>query len=81
MPYGCGEQNMASWAPNIYVLQYLTSTGQSTSEIEKEAKNFMSVGKLFKKLNTCSRGYNMGTSSGAYEINHEWAYTHQIEYP
>jgi len=49
MPYGCGEQNMASWAPNIYVLQYLTSTGQSTSEIEKEAKNFMTVGKLFKK--------------------------------
>ncbi|KAL4228080.1 Alpha-2-Macroglobulin [Mactra antiquata] len=44
MPYGCGEQNMASWAPNIYVLQYLKNTLQSSSKIEEEAKNYMSVG-------------------------------------
>uniref|UniRef100_A0A3Q1J6W2 Alpha-2-macroglobulin bait region domain-containing protein n=1 Tax=Anabas testudineus TaxID=64144 RepID=A0A3Q1J6W2_ANATE len=26
MPYGCGEQNMALLAPNIYILQYLKNT-------------------------------------------------------
>ncbi|XP_052279729.1 ovostatin-like isoform X1 [Dreissena polymorpha] len=44
MPYGCGEQNMASWAPNIYVLQYLTSTSQSSPEVEELAKSYMRVG-------------------------------------
>uniref|UniRef100_A0A667Y8Z6 CD109 molecule n=1 Tax=Myripristis murdjan TaxID=586833 RepID=A0A667Y8Z6_9TELE len=29
MPYGCGEQNMINFAPNIYVLRYLTATGQA----------------------------------------------------
>lgn len=44
MPYGCGEQNMASWSPNIYVLQYLTNTNQLTEKIEEEAKGYMRVG-------------------------------------
>uniref|UniRef100_A0A8C3HL01 Alpha-macroglobulin-like TED domain-containing protein n=1 Tax=Chrysemys picta bellii TaxID=8478 RepID=A0A8C3HL01_CHRPI len=28
MPFGCGEQNMVLFAPNIYVLDYLNKTGQ-----------------------------------------------------
>ncbi|KAK3584720.1 hypothetical protein CHS0354_036497 [Potamilus streckersoni] len=44
MPYGCGEQNMASWSPNIYVLQYLTNTNQLTDAIQDEAKGYMRVG-------------------------------------
>ncbi|KAL3865384.1 hypothetical protein ACJMK2_042776, partial [Sinanodonta woodiana] len=44
MPYGCGEQNMASWSPNIYVLQYLTNTNQLTDAIQEEAKGYMRVG-------------------------------------
>ncbi len=28
MPYGCGEQNMVLFIPNIYVLDYLNKTGQ-----------------------------------------------------
>ncbi|XP_021351698.1 alpha-2-macroglobulin-like isoform X2 [Mizuhopecten yessoensis] len=44
MPYGCGEQNMASWSPNIVVLQYLTNTNQLTSKIETEALNYMRIG-------------------------------------
>lgn len=44
MPYGCGEQNMASWAPNIFVLQYLTAVGQASPEIERKAKSHMTVG-------------------------------------
>uniref|UniRef100_A0A672UJV5 Ovostatin n=1 Tax=Strigops habroptila TaxID=2489341 RepID=A0A672UJV5_STRHB len=35
MPYGCGEQNMALFTPNIYALDYLNKTGQLTEEIRK----------------------------------------------
>ena len=29
MPYGCGEQNMLNFAPNVYVLEYLQTSDQS----------------------------------------------------
>lgn len=44
MPYGCGEQNMLKFAPNIYILDYLTATDQVTPTIEKKAKTFMASG-------------------------------------
>ncbi|XP_069506628.1 alpha-2-macroglobulin-like [Ambystoma mexicanum] len=34
MPYGCGEQNMALLAPNLYAMEYLNKTGQLTEEIK-----------------------------------------------
>ncbi|XP_070557715.1 alpha-2-macroglobulin-like isoform X2 [Ptychodera flava] len=37
VPHGCGEQNMVSLTPNIFVLQYLTQTDQVTAEIEERA--------------------------------------------
>lgn len=50
MPYGCGEQNMALLAPNIYILEYLKNTKQLTSAIEKKATNFLTSG-YQKQLN------------------------------
>ncbi|KAI2656160.1 Alpha-2-macroglobulin-like protein 1 [Labeo rohita] len=44
MPYGCGEQNMLNFAPNIYILQYLESSGQLTPEIKKRAITFLESG-------------------------------------
>ncbi|XP_030626734.1 CD109 antigen [Chanos chanos] len=44
MPYGCGEQNMIHFAPNIYILRYLTSTGQATEEIRNKAVTYMMEG-------------------------------------
>ena len=44
MPTGCGEQNMIKFAPNIYVLQYLTGTNQLTKAIEDKALNFLRIG-------------------------------------
>ncbi|XP_028406949.1 murinoglobulin-1-like isoform X3 [Dendronephthya gigantea] len=44
MPYGCGEQNMANFAPNIYIMDYLTQTNQATERIKSTAENFMKVG-------------------------------------
>ncbi|XP_067307945.1 alpha-2-macroglobulin-like protein 1 [Pseudorasbora parva] len=44
MPYGCGEQNMLLFAPNIYILQYLESSGQLTPEIKDRARTFLESG-------------------------------------
>uniref|UniRef100_A0A668ARA8 Alpha-2-macroglobulin-like n=1 Tax=Myripristis murdjan TaxID=586833 RepID=A0A668ARA8_9TELE len=44
MPYGCGEQNMALLAPNIYILEYLTNTNQMTKAIEEKATGFLNNG-------------------------------------
>ncbi|XP_034095863.1 alpha-2-macroglobulin-like [Gymnodraco acuticeps] len=44
MPYGCGEQNMALLAPNIYILQYLKNTQQLTPAIKDKATNFLTSG-------------------------------------
>uniref|UniRef100_A0A672JD68 Alpha-2-macroglobulin domain-containing protein n=1 Tax=Salarias fasciatus TaxID=181472 RepID=A0A672JD68_SALFA len=50
MPYGCGEQNMALLAPNIYILQYLKGTQQLTPAIREKATNFLTSG-YQKQLN------------------------------
>ncbi|KAM5140434.1 alpha-2-macroglobulin-like protein 1 [Mantella aurantiaca] len=44
MPYGCGEQNMVLFAPNIFILQYLHKTHQMTDEIKKKAIRFLENG-------------------------------------
>ncbi|XP_078507546.1 alpha-2-macroglobulin-like protein 1 [Lissotriton helveticus] len=44
MPLGCGEQNMVVFAPNVYIMQYLKSSGQLTPELEKKAVAFMTSG-------------------------------------
>ncbi|KAM3913948.1 alpha-2-macroglobulin-like [Leptodactylus fuscus] len=44
MPYGCGEQNMVLFAPNIFILQYLEKTRQLNSEIKDKATKFLESG-------------------------------------
>uniref|UniRef100_A0A8C8D4H4 Uncharacterized protein n=1 Tax=Oncorhynchus tshawytscha TaxID=74940 RepID=A0A8C8D4H4_ONCTS len=44
MPYGCGEQNMALLAPNIYILEYLRNTEQLTPAIRDKAIKFLTSG-------------------------------------
>ncbi|XP_068173227.1 alpha-2-macroglobulin-like isoform X2 [Antennarius striatus] len=58
MPYGCGEQNMALLAPNIYILQYLKNTHQMTPAIKEKATNFLTSG--------YQRQLNYKHSDGAY---------------
>ena len=50
MPYGCGEQNMAKLAPNIYIMDYLTNTNQITEKIKKDATHYMNSGRLISEL-------------------------------
>ncbi len=44
MPYGCGEQNMLRFAPNIFIMQYLEATDQLTAELRETAETYMEQG-------------------------------------
>ncbi|XP_073451914.1 alpha-2-macroglobulin-like protein 1 isoform X3 [Aquarana catesbeiana] len=44
MSYGCGEQNMLNFCPNIYVLRYLKSSNQLTDSILETGKKFLEAG-------------------------------------
>ncbi|KGL92311.1 Alpha-2-macroglobulin-like 1, partial [Charadrius vociferus] len=44
MPYGCGEQNMVRFAPNIYIQQYLEKSGQLHPDIRAKAQAFLQSG-------------------------------------
>ena len=44
MPYGCGEQNMVLFAPNIFVARYLDATDQLKPEVMAKAEHLMTTG-------------------------------------
>ncbi|KAL8202429.1 UNVERIFIED_CONTAM: hypothetical protein K2H54_014478, partial [Gekko kuhli] len=44
LPYGCGEQNMVLFAPNIYILDYLNKTEQLTEETRSKAIGYLVSG-------------------------------------
>ncbi|KAJ8790941.1 hypothetical protein J1605_021035 [Eschrichtius robustus] len=48
MPYGCGEQNMVLFAPNIYVLKYLNETQQLTQEVKSKAIGHLNAAFVLK---------------------------------
>jgi len=48
MPYGCGEQNMLNFAPNIYIRRYLETTGQLTNDIVDKSQRYMMAGTLYQ---------------------------------
>lgn len=47
MPYGCGEQNMVLFVPNIYVLNYLNETQQLSEAIKSKAIGYLVSGEQF----------------------------------
>ncbi len=44
MPYGCGEQNMILFAPDVYILKYLKETNQARPEIQAKAQTLLITG-------------------------------------
>uniref|UniRef100_A0A1A9VUV4 TEP1-F n=1 Tax=Glossina austeni TaxID=7395 RepID=A0A1A9VUV4_GLOAU len=43
-PYGCGEQNMVNFVPNILVLHYLEAMQIDLPSVTSKAKNFLEIG-------------------------------------
>ncbi|XP_075891854.1 alpha-2-macroglobulin-P [Nelusetta ayraudi] len=68
MPFGCGEQNMILFAPNIFILNYLKSTGQLTQEIQDRATRFLKSGYQrelnYKHDDGSYSAFGMGDASG-----------------
>lgn len=44
MPYGCGEQNMLLFAPDVSIARYLKETGQNKPEVMAKAELLMLTG-------------------------------------
>ena len=44
MPFGCGEQNMILFAPNVFVARYLKETNQTKPEVMAKAEHLMITG-------------------------------------
>lgn len=44
MPFGCGEQNLVLFAPNVFVARYLKETGQEKPEVLAKAEKLMLTG-------------------------------------
>ncbi len=44
MPFGCGEQNMIVFAPDVFITKYLSESGQLKSEIMAKAEKLMITG-------------------------------------
>ncbi|XP_067624051.1 thioester-containing protein 1 allele R1 isoform X6 [Eurosta solidaginis] len=44
MPYGCGEQNMVNFVPNILVLRYLDAIKRDMPTVVVKAKKFLEIG-------------------------------------
>lgn len=62
MPHGCGEQNMALLAPNIYILQYLETTKQLTPAVREKAVGFLRSGEGLGG-HRCSRDLSLSDPS------------------
>ncbi|KAK2582524.1 hypothetical protein KPH14_004819 [Odynerus spinipes] len=44
MPFGCGEQNMLNFVPNIVILNYLKNTNQLKQAIQAKALKYLEIG-------------------------------------
>ncbi|KAK5647506.1 hypothetical protein RI129_002398 [Pyrocoelia pectoralis] len=44
VPTGCGEQIMATLAPNLFILQYLKATGGLTPSLQQRARRNLKIG-------------------------------------
>ncbi|CAL1539762.1 unnamed protein product [Lymnaea stagnalis] len=44
MPYGCGEQNMLNFAPNIFLTKLMLVLNKTFSDVLEQAKEFMLIG-------------------------------------
>ena len=49
MPYGCGEQNMLNFAPNIFIVKYMETTNSLDSATMNKAKGYMEKGMSYAK--------------------------------
>ncbi|CAG9811984.1 unnamed protein product [Chironomus riparius] len=69
LPYGCAEQNMLKFVPNILVLEYLTNLNKLNPETEAKLKKHLDVGYqkqlTYKNKGGSYSGFGMKTENGS----------------
>ena len=53
MPYGCGEQNMLYFAPNVFLIDYMQTTNTYTEDRATKAQRYMLTGTLCSGMIWC----------------------------
>ncbi|KAL7015206.1 hypothetical protein ACKWTF_016340 [Chironomus riparius] len=69
LPYGCAEQNMLKFVPNILVLEYLTNLNKLNPETEAKLKKHLDVGYqkqlTYKNKGGSYSGFGIKTENGS----------------
>ncbi len=69
MPFGCGEQNMIVFAPDVYITKYLQSSGQLKPEIMAKAEKLMITGYqrqlTYRRTDGSFSAFGMNDDSGS----------------
>jgi len=69
MPFGCGEQNMIVFAPDVYITKYLQSSGQLKPEIMAKAEKLMITGYqrqlTYRRTDGSFSAFGMSDESGS----------------
>ena len=69
MPFGCGEQNMIVFAPDVYITKYLQSSGQLKPEIMAKAEKLMITGYqrelTYRRTDGSFSAFGMSDQSGS----------------
>ncbi|XP_013402650.1 C3 and PZP-like alpha-2-macroglobulin domain-containing protein 8 [Lingula anatina] len=69
LPFGCGEQNMVHFAPNVFVLKYLETTKQLTDKVKEKTLDYLIQGYqrqlTYKRSDGSYSAFGDGDSSGS----------------
>ena len=69
MPFGCGEQNMINFAPDVYITKYLQGSGQLKPEIMAKAEQLMITGyqreMTYRRTDGSFSAFGMSDPSGS----------------
>jgi CD109 antigen len=69
MPFGCGEQNMIVFAPDVYITRYLQESGQIKPEIMAKAEKLMITGYqrelTYRRTDGSFSAFGMNDQSGS----------------
>jgi CD109 antigen len=69
MPFGCGEQNMINFAPDVYITKYLKDSGQLKPEIMAKAEQLMITGYqrelTYRRTDGSFSAFGMNDQSGS----------------
>ncbi len=69
MPFGCGEQNMIVFAPDVFITKYLQSSGQVKPEIMAKAEKLMITGYqrelTYRRTDGSFSAFGMSDESGS----------------